>query len=166
MENLWQFWVLDRGNLNFCVRRTPLRGRIKYFLSITVSTVGRQLHFKYRPLADFNQLTTIPTHWRLGLIPGGCVYNFDDDYLKKQIHKVLPGTLPFLTLRLITSCSCSECSQGRYGKDCSEACGAGCSSTNTCNPVNGTCSCTDNFFFFFFFFFWERERSVSLLMTL
>ena len=60
------------------------------------------------------------------------------------MHKVLPGTLPFLTLRLTTSCSCSECSQERYGKDCSEACGAGCSSTNTCNPVNGTCSCTDN----------------------
>ena len=60
------------------------------------------------------------------------------------MHRVLPGTLPFFTLRLTTSCSCSECSQGRYGKDCSEACGAGCSSTNTCNPVNGTCSCTDN----------------------
>ena len=41
--------------------QNPTAGKNKVFLSITVSTVGRQLHFKYRPLADFNRLTTIPT---------------------------------------------------------------------------------------------------------
>lgn len=36
-----------------CLRpRNPTVGKNKVFLSVTVSTVGRQLHFKYRPLAD------------------------------------------------------------------------------------------------------------------